>query len=324
MGTGYSNEDLKELNARLKGYTTEYERPSNIKRGSTWPSFLHPWHMKSDDVPDVFITPNHSVIMEIKCAELVVTDQFSAGKTPRFPRCVNIRYDKGWYEAMTQKELLELKRDSVISAEDAGGGQARRNAKKKRPSRPGTQVVEGMSVVSKDVALQGKTLLSNIFAKSNFSVIPWSDEKTIPAMKGLLLPWSKRGGNGSSTVTQSQSISQLTQGDLVGLEPEDAAKIAEQRKIRSKKLSVSDMQTLLYQHGAETVVGAALTEGVDYIVTIDPSAQRVVNMVANFTKNPSQTCDVVMAAWIYDSIVAGERQPLHFEYLVHASNDTKG
>lgn len=225
----------------------------NTKRGSAWPSYLHPWNMKPDDAPDVFITPNRSVIMEIKCAELVITDQFSAGRTPRFPRCVNIRYDKGWYESMTQKELLELKRDAVIGAEDAGGGQARRLANKKKATRPGTRIVEGMSVLSEHDALHGKALTSRIFEGSTFSVIPWSDEQTIPAMKGLLLPWSKKSSSGQSLSQTTQSISQMTQGDLVGLEPEDAARIKEMRTLRMKKLTVADMQRLLYEHGAKNV-----------------------------------------------------------------------
>jgi len=244
----------------------------NMKRGSIWPSYLHPWTMKTDDIPDVFIAPNHSVIMEIKCAELVVTDQFSAGKTPRFPRCVNIRYDKGWYESMTQKELLDIKREATIGAEDAGGGQARRLAKRKKNSRQGgVQVVEGMQVVSKEDALQGKSPSSNIFEGFTFTVVPWGEARVIDGVPGLVLPWSKRsrgggsgGGSGSGSgasqyssstyaSTLSQNVSQLTQGDLVGLDPEDAAKISEMRNLRKKRLSVSDMQRLLYENGADLV-----------------------------------------------------------------------
>ena len=47
-------------------------------------------------------------VMEVKCAEIVKSDQFSAERTARFPRCVNLRYDKGWHEALSQRALFEL------------------------------------------------------------------------------------------------------------------------------------------------------------------------------------------------------------------------
>jgi hypothetical protein len=67
-----------------------------------------------------------------------------------------------------------------------------------------------------------------------------------------------------------------------------------------------------------------MTKGVDFVVTLDPNSQRTRNIVTSFSKQPSESCDVVLAAWVYDSIVAGELQPLYFEYLVFACNETKG
>jgi len=326
VGTGYSVQDLQELNDKIKHHCKPYVRPasSNGHKGTLWPQFLHPWNMKVDDVPDVFIAPNHSVIMEIKCAELVTTDQFSARKTPRFPRCVNIRYDKGWYEAMTQKELTELRREPLT--EDAQGGQARRLAKKKKPVRNVVAVVEGMGVVKKEDALSDDQPNSLLFQDLTFSIIPWGTEaRTIPAVEGLRMPWSRRRINGSASqfVSQSQSVSQLTQGDLVGLPPEETARIAAMREHRKQKLTVSDLQKLLYQHGAKGVVGAAMTEGVDFVVTLDPTGMRTQNIIGDLKKKQAETCDVVLAAWVFDSIVAHSRQHLHFEYLVHASTATK-
>jgi DNA ligase-4 len=68
---------------------------------------------KTDDIPNVWLLPKHSVILEVKAPELVKTDQFAAGLTPRFPRVERIRWGQGndekpWHEAMTLKDVQEV------------------------------------------------------------------------------------------------------------------------------------------------------------------------------------------------------------------------
>ena len=76
VGTGYTNAELDELNERIRDYAVPYQRPRLLPKGKTaalgsrggsgpsaWPAWLHPWTMKTDDVPDVFIPPHRSVVM---------------------------------------------------------------------------------------------------------------------------------------------------------------------------------------------------------------------------------------------------------------------
>ena len=61
------------------------------------------------DRPDVYIADvSQSVVLEVRAGEVVVSEEYPAGHTLRFPRVLKIRYDKPWNEAMTDKELLEL------------------------------------------------------------------------------------------------------------------------------------------------------------------------------------------------------------------------
>jgi hypothetical protein len=94
VGTGYTVDEVKALNAKLGPVAVPFGKAGKASGGHAWPRWLHPWNMKADDVPDVWVPPHESVVVEVKCAELVESDQFSALKTPRFPRCENLRYDK--------------------------------------------------------------------------------------------------------------------------------------------------------------------------------------------------------------------------------------
>ena len=59
--------------------------------------------------PDAFIIDiSKSLVLEIKAGELVVSDQYPTYYTLRFPRMMNIRFDKDWHEAMTSEQLNDL------------------------------------------------------------------------------------------------------------------------------------------------------------------------------------------------------------------------
>ena len=62
-----------------------------------------------DDRPDCYVDyPQHSVILEVKAAELIKSEAFGAEKTLRFPRVVKIRYDKDWNEGLNFEDLQEF------------------------------------------------------------------------------------------------------------------------------------------------------------------------------------------------------------------------
>lgn len=123
MGSGYTLERLAFIRRRLGPYMRQYEK-------SNPPQHLAHWRPgKTSDVPDVWVPPEHSLILEIKGAELVTTDQFTAGYCVRFPRVHAVREDRvryeppcslsghsltslvaqDWHESMTMRELHELR-----------------------------------------------------------------------------------------------------------------------------------------------------------------------------------------------------------------------
>lgn len=102
VGTGYSFVELMELRERLKPYYKIYDVANR-------PPHFEEWRPgKRDDVPDIWIEPQHSYIMELKAGELVTSDQFNANMSLRFPRVVRMRYDKPWHSCWTMRNLEEL------------------------------------------------------------------------------------------------------------------------------------------------------------------------------------------------------------------------
>lgn len=129
VGTGYSFEQLSDLRSRLADVAVEWEARSP-------PPHLAHWHIgKTADRPHVYIPPDQSFILQLKCAEIVESTQFSAGITCRFPRVQSIRYDKPVHEAMTVADVQAVRdrpRDTTHESLLKTGGVAKKNRGPKR------------------------------------------------------------------------------------------------------------------------------------------------------------------------------------------------
>eukprot|EP01124_Arcella_intermedia_P024176 TRINITY_DN4012_c0_g1_i3.p1 TRINITY_DN4012_c0_g1~~TRINITY_DN4012_c0_g1_i3.p1 ORF type:complete len:941 (-),score=258.52 TRINITY_DN4012_c0_g1_i3:49-2478(-) len=100
VGSGYSDEELKELQAALAPYWNNYNNHNP-------PSFF----MLADqckDKPNIWIEPKFSKVLEVKAAQIVTSDKYKAGYTLRFPRVVKIRNDKNYMQCMTMDELVSM------------------------------------------------------------------------------------------------------------------------------------------------------------------------------------------------------------------------
>jgi len=95
VGTGYSDSELKNLLTRVG----DKWRPWDKERGV--PSHFDGWKPSADDVPDVWIDPRDSIVLEVIGYSFTETLKFRTGFTLRFPRCLRVRYDKGVPDAMT-------------------------------------------------------------------------------------------------------------------------------------------------------------------------------------------------------------------------------
>lgn len=92
VGTGLTDEQFKELNARLK----ELDVPEKPKE----------YEVNKDLFPDFWVTP--SVVVELAADEITVSPKHTAGFALRFPRLVNFRDDKKPDQATTLSELKNI------------------------------------------------------------------------------------------------------------------------------------------------------------------------------------------------------------------------
>eukprot|EP01083_Nonionella_stella_P007624 21959_1 len=100
VGSGYKIEELAQLQQHLRAHWKPFKRKHGL-------AHLMGWQPQPDDVPDVWIEPSNSVIVELLANEIVTTknNKFAAGLTVRFPRCKRFRYDKAWFECISLKEI---------------------------------------------------------------------------------------------------------------------------------------------------------------------------------------------------------------------------
>jgi hypothetical protein len=120
VGTGYSFQELEELRSKITPFIVPWDQTDKQRLP---PHFTY-WRIgKSDDVPDVWILPEKSFIVELKCAEIVTSDQFSAGITCRFPRLRKIRYDKNVSEVMTLSDIYQILKQPRLKNRVANPGE---------------------------------------------------------------------------------------------------------------------------------------------------------------------------------------------------------
>lgn len=118
VGSGYNDQELKDLQRHLQPHWKEYNPqnpPKCIELAGTWHkekpdvvltnlSQYVPCFTRSQTIPYAFIS--RSRILQIKAAQITPTDKYRAGFTLRFPRVMKIRHDKGQGDCMTLKGTL--------------------------------------------------------------------------------------------------------------------------------------------------------------------------------------------------------------------------
>src|SRR5258706_8518618 len=92
VGTGLTDEQFRELKARLKKLEVK-EKPKE-------------YEVNKDLIPDYWVIPG--LVVELAADEITVSPKHSSGFALRFPRLVNFRDDKSPEEATTLKELQDL------------------------------------------------------------------------------------------------------------------------------------------------------------------------------------------------------------------------
>ena len=80
VGGGFTFKELKDFREKLDLVKEPWIKHKECHAFAPWKI------MKKDDQPDFFIPPEKSYVVQLKCAELVVSTCFSAKVTCRFPR----------------------------------------------------------------------------------------------------------------------------------------------------------------------------------------------------------------------------------------------
>lgn len=135
VGTGYTYAELKELREKLNPHWQQWPLAAGTKAAAQ-PTHLTPWtKIKRDDIPHVWIPPEESCILEVKCAEITPSENFSIGLTLRFPRVAKIRYDKEISGVMTCAEFREAQSRDRTMRPEAAGAEASEGGAGNKPSR---------------------------------------------------------------------------------------------------------------------------------------------------------------------------------------------
>lgn len=115
VGGGFTADDYKTMTGIFDGHSHDWEKG---KPGPLWLELAG--GTRQFEKPDQWIDYQHSVILEVKAAQVTATDQFRTSFTLRFPRFKKIRQDKGWKEALTISGFLKLKEEAAEKQAEKG------------------------------------------------------------------------------------------------------------------------------------------------------------------------------------------------------------
>ncbi|XP_003477632.1 DNA ligase 4 [Cavia porcellus] len=162
VGSGYTMKELYDLGLKLAKYWKPFHKkapPSSILCGT--------------EKPEVYIEPCHSVIVQIKAAEIVPSEMYKTCCTLRFPRIEKIRDDKEWHECMTLDQLEQLggKASGKLASKHLDLDSTDEPKEKKRKTAPKVKKVIGILEHLKAPNLSNVSKVSNIFEDVEFCVM---------------------------------------------------------------------------------------------------------------------------------------------------------
>lgn len=106
VGSGYSMKVLREKNELLRPHWRKFDEQRYPPCGISSQVMLAMPGCK--ERPDLWIEPQNSIIVQIKAAQITQTEKFAMRLTLRFPRVVQFRADKAWFECMTVDDINDI------------------------------------------------------------------------------------------------------------------------------------------------------------------------------------------------------------------------
>lgn len=99
---GLSRAQMQKIQKKLDPYWHKVLLTKNGRKINSLNPKCIEWNQ---DPPDVWIEPKNSILLQIKASELVETKTYRTSHTLRFPRIVEIREDKMWYDCCSLDEF---------------------------------------------------------------------------------------------------------------------------------------------------------------------------------------------------------------------------
>lgn len=184
VGSGYSDAELRTLQTMLQNYWRPYN-PANPPKSMV----LAESGIK--DVPDVWIEPKYSRVLEVLAAQITPSEKYRAGYTLRFPRVKRVRLDKVADQVTTIDELLEM-----VSHYESRAARtkvaATREPKAKKTSKPAlfaTHALTGVALAKLDEHPDKEVLskiYTDIFKGREFCVVNGDNSFRKDFLEGLI------------------------------------------------------------------------------------------------------------------------------------------
>lgn len=147
--------------------------------------------------PDLWIKPEDSVVVEVKAAQVSPSDSFRLGKTLRFPRFTRLRMDKGWKNALSVQEFLDLQSRVEKERKDKEFKMDERRKRRKLEPRKKTVQVAGYGVKAVNSVEKIDGTRSQVFNGLTFYIMT---ESTKPERKSKLQLEEMVKANGGAIV----------------------------------------------------------------------------------------------------------------------------
>lgn len=106
VGGGFTRDDYRAIKHRTDGKWREWDAKAASK-------YIELGGKNGlAEKPDEWIRPDESIVISVKAASVIVTDQFRMNLSLRFPRFKRLRPDKDWKTALSIQEFIDLKNNA--------------------------------------------------------------------------------------------------------------------------------------------------------------------------------------------------------------------
>lgn len=280
VGTGYSEQELRELQSQLDAKWIPLPH-------GTVPQWLEGWRPGAGEVPDMYIDPKDSLVLEIFGYSFTSTTKFSVGQTLRFPRCHRVRNDKSVSDATDLVQLIQILQSSrtrfsekLAAVATGGEGLVMVQAAKRARKQEDAKVKREQMTMTRTIAV-------------------------VPA---------------SITVTQSSTVARVSSF----LEGYEMCILSLASPSNSSSLpSRADLERLILSHGGAVVANPQ--PRTTLLVASSATAPKVAHWVQSCQRNTLEmsekfhSIDVVHISWLLDCIEQQQVLPLAPRHMLYTS-----